>query len=194
MPLPPPDPTRARARAPATRAARAVPGVRAAGVAALAAALLVAGPLRAETKDVFGWIERVTITEMRRGVKAKLDTGAKTSSLHAENIERFKRGEIQMVRFDIVDPDTGELTGLERPLARWVRIREHDGSYQRRPVVWMWLCLGTHRKRVEVNLVDRSQFNYQLLLGRAALQGDAIVDPDQTFTTRPACDLAGMDQ
>jgi hypothetical protein len=165
-----------------------------AALAGLALGLLAAGPGRAETKDVFGWIERVTITEMLRGVKAKLDSGADTSSLHAENIQRFKRGDISMIRFDIVDPDTGELIPLERPLARWVRIREHDGSFQRRPVVWLWLCLGTHRRRVEVNLVDRSQFNYQLLLGRAALQGHAIIDPELSFTTRPACELAGMDQ
>ena len=163
-------------------------------VGALAACLLPSRPLAAQTKDIFGWVERVTITEMRRGVKAKLDTGADTSSIHAENIERFRRDEDPFVSFDIVDPDTGELTRLERPLARYVRIREHDGSFQRRPVVWMWLCLGTHLRRVEVNLVDRSQFNYQLLLGRAALSGHAIVDPDMTFTTTPSCELAGMDQ
>lgn len=197
--LPQPDPSRRNRRLTRVRHGRVGRAARiAARLAALSAALLVtllgAGPVRAETKDIFGWIERVTITEMSRGMKAKLDTGADTSSMHAENIERFKRGDIPMVRFDIVDPDTGELTRLERPLARYVRIREHDGSFQRRPVVWLWLCLGTHRKRVEVNLVDRSQFNYQLLLGRAALQGHAVIDPDLSFTTRPACDLAGMDQ
>ncbi len=166
----------------------------AAGLGGLCAALLATGPAGAETKDIFGWVERVTITESGRGVKAKLDSGAKTSSIHAENIERFRRGDIAMVRFDIVDPDTGALIRLERPLARHVRIREHDGSFQRRPVVWMWLCIGTHRRRVEINLVDRSQFNYQLLLGRAALQGHAIIDPDETFTTTPNCDLEGMDE
>jgi hypothetical protein len=187
------DPSRSGARQALARRRRRA---RIAGTLAACAGLwaLAGGPARAETKDVFGWIERVTITESSRGVKAKLDTGANTSSMHAENIERFKRGDISMVRFDIVDPDTGELIQMERPLARWVRIREHDGSYQRRPVVLMWLCLGTHRRRVEVNLVDRSQFNYQLLLGRTALRGHAIVDPDQSFTTRPACNLAGMDQ
>lgn len=161
---------------------------------ATALAPLTAVPAAAESKDMFGWIERVTITEMSRGVKAKLDTGADTSSMHAENILPFKKADIHMVRFDIVDPDDGTLTRLERPLARYVRIREHDGSFQRRPVVWMWLCLGTHRRRVEVNLVDRSQFNYQLLLGRAALRGHAVIDPDETFTTTPNCDLAGMDE
>ena len=163
-------------------------------VGALVACVLPSGPLAAETKDIFGWVERVTITEMRRGVKAKLDTGADTSSMHAENIERFRRDDEQIVGFDIVDPDTGELTRLERPLARYVRIREHDGSFQRRPVVWMWLCLGTHLRRVEVNLVDRSQFNYQMLLGRAALSGHAIIDPDVTFSTAPRCEMSGMDQ
>ncbi len=182
MPTPRPSPVRSLVRA--------LRGL----LAALGLGTIVALPASAETKDTFGWIERVTVTEMSRGVKAKLDTGARTSSMHAENILPFRKGDIQMIGFDIVDPDDGTLTRLERPLARYVRIREHDGSFQRRPVVWMWLCLGTHRRRVEINLVDRSQFNYQLLLGRAALQGHAVVDPDETYTTTPSCDLAGMDE
>ena len=78
----------------------------------LGLAPLVALPAAAETKDMFGWIERVTITEMSRGVKAKLDSGDRTSSMHAENILPFKKGDIQMVRFDIVDPDAGDEPSL----------------------------------------------------------------------------------
>ena len=58
-------------------------------------------------KQIFGWIERVLVSDERVDMKAKLDTGAKTTSLHAVNIERFKRDGKRMVRFEIVDPRDG---------------------------------------------------------------------------------------
>jgi hypothetical protein len=145
-----------------------------------------------ETKSILGWIEQVRVSAAGLVLEAKLDTGADTSSLHARNIRGFRRKGVRMVRFEIENPETGELVELERKRVRTVRIREHDGSYQRRPVVEMWVCLGPVKKRVEVNLVDRSQFNYPFLIGRSAMHGDILVDPDQSFTVEPECDLAGM--
>ena len=60
-------------------------------------------------KEILGWIETALVTSERIKVKAKLDTGAKTTSLHAINIKRFKRDGRRMVRFTIEDPETGEL-------------------------------------------------------------------------------------
>jgi len=144
-------------------------------------------------KVVFGYLERVVISTAGLALDAKLDTGADTSSLHAEGIKRFKRMGDRFVRFQVRE-DSGELVTLERPLSRMARIRRHDGDYQRRPVVKMWICVGDTKRRVEVNLIDRSQFSYPFLLGRSAMEGAIIVDPDQTFTVQPDCDLKGMDQ
>ncbi|MGB5544195.1 MAG: ATP-dependent zinc protease [Gammaproteobacteria bacterium] len=138
-------------------------------------------------KIVFGWIEQVRVSAAGLVLEAKLDTGADTSSLHARNIHGFKRQGVRMVRFEIENPETGELVQLERKRMRGVRIREHNGGYQRRPVVEMWVCLGQLKKRIEVNLVDRSQFNYPFLIGRSAMHGEIIVDPDRSFTTSPEC-------
>jgi len=147
----------------------------------------------AQEKMVFGYLERVVISTAGLALDAKLDTGADTSSLHAENIKRFKRMGDRFVRFQVRD-DEGELVTLERPLSRMVRIRRHDGDYQKRPVVKMWICIGTSRRRVEVNLIDRSQFSYPFLLGRSAMEGAIIVDPDRSFSIQPDCELKGMDQ
>lgn len=138
-------------------------------------------------QQIFGWIEWVSFPDIGLRLKTKLDTGAETSSLHALNIVRFKREGERMVRFDLTNPEGGEIFTMELDLQRSVRIREHDGSYQRRPVVDMWICIGSLRKKIEVNLVDRTQFHYPFLLGRSAMKGAVVVDPGATFTAEGRC-------
>lgn len=141
-------------------------------------------------EQIFGWIEHALVSREQVEMKAKLDTGATTSSLHALNIHRFKRNGKRMVRFDIEDPERGVVVTLERPLSRKVRIKESDtGEYSNRPVVELWVCIGNVGKRIEVNLVDRSHFNYPFLVGRNFLAGEILVDADDTFTQTPSCEL-----
>jgi len=156
-------------------------------LALFACSLVQASTEVPDAKRVFGWIEQVRVSAAGLVLEAKLDTGADTSSLHARKIHGFKRKGVRMVRFEIENPETGELVQLERKRMRGVRIREHNGGYQRRPVVEMWVCLGQLKKRIEVNLVDRSQFNYPFLIGRSAMHGEIIVDPDRSFTVEPDC-------
>jgi hypothetical protein len=140
------------------------------------------------SKTIFGHVERVIISDKGFSLKARLDTGAETTSLDAHNIRRFRRGDARYVRFDVVEPDSGEFVTLERPLVRNVRIRQHSGPPMRRPVVKMWLCIGPLVHEVEVNLTPRSEFLYPLLIGRSAMRGTIVVDPELTFTHRPQCD------
>ena len=156
--------------------------------------ILAADAVDMAEKTIVGWLEHVVVSEAGLILEAKLDTGADTSSLHAENIHRFRRNGKRMVRFDVLDTETGKMVQLERPLARIARIREHRGDHQSRPVVTMWVCVGTMKKRIEVNLVDRSAFNYPFLLGRSAMEGHVIIDPSRSFTTMARCDLQDMDQ
>lgn len=163
---------------------------------ALALALLVtpdfAGAAsRAPEKDLVGWVEWVEVGRHEINLKAKLDTGADTSSLDAQDIRRLRRpstGE-RFVEFSVFDPESGESIRLKKPLVRLVRIKQHDGSYQVRPVVALDICLADHADTVEVSLIDRSVFIYPLLLGRSALEGRVVVDPEVTFTTKPDCDV-----
>ena len=141
------------------------------------------------TKRLLGWVERALVTEQGISVKAKLDSGARTSSLDARNIERFRRDGEEMVRFDFINPSDGRKVRVERPVVRTVRIREHGGGYDRRPVVEVWLCLGDVARDVEVTLVNRKGFIYPLLVGRRAMEGLIVIDPNETFTTPPTCRL-----
>ena len=137
--------------------------------------------------EIFGWVERVELLDGNLSVKAKLDTGAATSSLDATNIERFRRDGERWVRFTVTDPETEEILELEKPLSRNVRIVRHSGEHQRRAVVRIPLCFGPFEREVEFSLIDRSNFIYPVLLGRSALKGHALVDSGETFINYPDC-------
>lgn len=141
----------------------------------------------AQTPAVFGWVEWIYIEPHHIHVKAKLDSGAKTSSLSAVDIKRFKRdGDIWMrfrVPISAGDGGTGQpqLIEMERKLEREVLIKRHGGGPSRRPVVEIDVCLGERLITTPVTLTDRSRFNYPLLLGRSALRGQVLLDAGQTY-------------
>jgi hypothetical protein len=145
-------------------------------------------------KTIMGFVERVAISDTGFSVKARLDTGAQTSSLDAHNIQRFRRGERRYVRFDVLEPETNDLVTLERPLVRIVRIRQHSGEPMQRPVVKMSVCIGDLMRRIEVNLTPRSEFIYPMLIGRSAMRGAIVVDPELTFTNPPSCEPAEYEE
>ena len=140
----------------------------------------------AAPKTIVGWIEKVCICPGSCLVRAKLDTGAKNCSLNAPNIAEFQRNGETWVRFDIISK-SGEKVTLERKVQRIASIKRQGAIVQRRFAIRLGICLGTLYKEVEVNLVDRSDFLYPLLIGRNFISGDLIVDPSTKFTTRPSC-------
>ena len=142
----------------------------------------------ADDPEIFGWIEPVYLPLADFQLEAKLDTGADNSSLGAVNIRRVRVGENHYVRYSVRHPQTGELISLRSPYIRSTSIRNHSGTRQRRRVVEMALCLGEHQRTVEVNLVDRDEFDYPLLLGRSALEDIAIIDPSLTRLSEPDCE------
>ncbi len=141
-------------------------------------------------KVIAGWVERVVLLPAGHDVKAKLDTGAKTSSLSARDIERFEKDGRRWVRFTLSYEDSFDRKleqQLERPVVRRVRIKEHVGEYNSRPVVKLGLCFDGRRTEAEFSLVDRSNFIYPVLLGRRFLARHAVIDPSQTFQLRKGC-------
>jgi hypothetical protein len=131
-------------------------------------------------------VERVRLYPGKMDVRAKLDTGAKTSSLHAEEIVLLREGDEQWVDFIIVDR-RGERRRMRRPVDRMLRIRRAVADLHQRPVVTLGICLGTHYGQTKVSLVDRSYMNYEMLLGRDFLLGKVLIDPSRTFATKPLC-------
>jgi len=141
-------------------------------------------PAGADEQIVAGFLEKVSIGKDALLFKAKLDTGAKNSSMNADDIRTFKRNGVSYVSFAVTDTN-GKTLHLERKAHRVAEVKMRDESLQARPVVRLPICLGSIRKEVEVNLVDRSFFNYQVLIGRSFLAGAVLVDAGAKYLHDP---------
>ncbi|MFT4564627.1 MAG: hypothetical protein ACI9BW_004396, partial [Gammaproteobacteria bacterium] len=141
-----------------------------------------------------GWLEWAWLEPGAVKIKAKLDTGAKTSSIYAVNIVPFERDGGSWVRFQIPLQKRSKKTGrleylsMERNVERVTRIKDHYDEARQRFVVMIKLCLGGATFSTPVTLADRGRFNYPLLLGRLALRGRILVDAEQIFTASHSCD------
>lgn len=142
-----------------------------------------------QPRQTVGWVEKGTIPGVDAEVDMKLDTGAKTTSINAEILEEPDEETESggMIRFRFTD-DEGNEEVFERPVVRWVRIKSRDGEDLRRPVVQMRFCVAGRWVEEEVNLADRDDFNYPVLIGRNMLgKANLAVDSAQTFTTDATC-------
>jgi hypothetical protein len=133
-----------------------------------------------------GWIEKAKLYPQDITLHAKLDTGAKTTSINTVDAEYFERDGKNRVRFSITNRDN-ESAVIEAPVVRQATIKRHFGKEQTRPVIELDLCIGKVRKKAEVNLVDRSGLNYQLLVGRNFLKGSFAIDSGSTYTLPLDC-------
>ncbi len=140
-----------------------------------------------------GWIERVKIVSEGIELDAKLDTGADHCSLHARNLKFFEKNGEQYVRFRVRNRK-GEQAVIEQPVVREASIKRIAGSSHTRPVVRMTLCIGDSYREVDVNLADRTDFSYPMLIGRSFLAGNSLVDSSRTYTRAPECDLPSSEQ
>ncbi|WFM70587.1 ATP-dependent zinc protease [Halomonas sp. CKK8] len=160
----------------------------------LLAALLLsaASPAIADDEEnVFGWVEKATLEPWGVEVKAKLDSGALTSSLDARDIETFEKNGEEWVRFRLrlEDEASGETftERMELPLYRDLRVRGAGGRDER-PVVLMNVCLGDTVYEEQFGLRDREEMNYPLLLGRRSIGHLGLLDVRETFLSEPDCD------
>jgi len=150
----------------------------------------------AADKTIYGLNEHVALPDFGLEVPAKLDTGAQTASLSASDITRFKRDGEAWVRFYLAI-DSAHSHPIERPLARISKIKrragdfdpEEEKTYTARPVIELDLCMGKAKRTIEVNLTDRTAFQYPLLIGSDALtRFGALVDPSLTYVAgKPGC-------
>lgn len=134
-----------------------------------------------------GWVEQVIVKSGNFTMKAKLDSGAKTSSIRAKILKEFEKDGIKWIQFQITGPDKKKVK-IEREVERWVRIKSKKRGFVRRPVVRMEFCIGNKLIEEEVNLSSRPGFVYPILIGRNMLQGHIIIDASRTLTQQPHCE------
>ncbi|MFV3382578.1 ATP-dependent zinc protease [Pseudomonas sp. NY15354] len=162
----------------------------------LALLSVLALPVMAAEPTLYGRYENIALPELGETLKAKMDTGAYTASLSAKDIELFTRDGDEWVRFRLATKDADGKV-YEHELSRISKIKnrvdeDEEGDVpevSKRPVIDLELCLGDVKRTVEVNLVDRSHFNYPLLIGSKALKAfKAAVNPAKKFTAgKPDC-------
>ncbi len=152
-------------------------------------------------KVIAGWVEKISLstpgqstgtskTDPEITVKAKLDTGAETSSIHAEDIKVFKRDNKYWVKFTLVLTDINEKTHhitMEKPRQHRVKIKNRDGDHDRRSIVELEMCFDGRTHTTLFSLANRSEFLYPVLLGRRFLEGVAVIDSQATFLTLAHC-------
>lgn len=126
---------------------------------------------------LIGWNEYVDIPEWGiKRLRAKVDTGARSSALHVENIEELPR---DRVRFDVVlhRRNRERRVHVKTHIVRRGRVRSSTGHYEQRIFVRAPLQIGPIEREVEVSLVDREKMIFRMLLGRSALAGPFVIDP-----------------
>jgi len=143
----------------------------------------VAKPVTADLVQVYGWREQIFIKGVVEKVQAKLDTGALTSSIHAEEKELFERDGKKWVRFIVTDPSMKNpvRTRIEAPLVRIARVKEPGGQSTPREVVRLTMTIGDRKFGGEFTLSNRSNMLAPVLIGRNLIKLLGWVDPSRTY-------------
>ena len=140
---------------------------------------------------ISGWVEKIRINGHDFEVKAKLDTGARTSSIHAKDIKSYKKDDERWVKFTLVLKDSKDnihQIQVDKPRSRRTNIKNHDGDHDKRHVVDFEICFNGKVYTTEFTLADRTEYIYDILLGRQFLKKIAIVDPNKIFLTTAKCE------
>lgn len=137
------------------------------------------------SRVILGELEYIYLSPPDIKLAARIDTGAKTSSLNALDLTEFERDGKAHVRFNLIDPKTKKKIEVVRRVMQHVRIKEHEGDSVSRPVVQMRVRLGNLDQHIKMTLTDRSDFKNQVLIGRNFLRDFATVDVSQKFLTQP---------
>lgn len=138
-------------------------------------------------KTAIGWREIVGLPDLGiNRLRAKIDTGARTSALHAVDLVPIERDGVPWIEFNV--PLTGEprTKRYAAPIADERAIKNTSGTPERRYVVKLVLVLGGRHWHIDVSLADREKMKFDMILGRTAIRGRRLlVDPGKSFLAGP---------
>ncbi len=135
-------------------------------------------------KAVIGWREWVGLPDLAIAhIKAKVDTGAKTSALHAFYVQPFERDGKSWVRFGVhpLQGTAEQVIECEAPVKDVRRVTDSGGHAEMRPVIETTLLVQGERRLIELTLTDRENMLFRMLLGRSALKRRFVVDSGKSF-------------
>lgn len=135
-------------------------------------------------RKTIGWREWVALPDLGvREIKAKVDTGADNSSLHAFNLTRFEDGGRQMVRFEVHTRQRKRKPSVEcvAEVVGERMVKNPGGRAERRPVIRTRLVVAGQEFEALVNLTTRDEMTFRMLLGRRTLRNEFLVDPGRSY-------------
>lgn len=137
-----------------------------------------------EIQWALGWREWVSLPELDiPAIKAKIDTGARTSTLHAFDLQRFRRKGKSFVRF-VVHPlqrTARRSASVEAEVSEWRNVRSSSGVVECRPTIRTSVRLSDRLWQIELTLSNRDQMGFRMLLGRQAMRNRFLIDPGRSF-------------
>ena len=140
--------------------------------------------MQVEDKMVIGRLESIALPDLGIDeLQVRVDTGAKTSSLHVDNIIKYTKKGKPCVKFDI-HPDiynVARLVSCRAPISDIRKIKSSNGEAEQRYVIKTPVTLGDETWLIEITLTDRADMNYLMLFGREAIGKRFLVDPSQVF-------------
>lgn len=139
---------------------------------------------KARDQAIIGWREWVGLPELGiQRIKVKVDTGARSSALHAFDIRTFDRSGRQYVRFKVhpLQRSSHITVAAEMPVLEFRPIRSSTGHVTRRPVILALVELMGERWPIELTLASRDEMGFRMLLGRQAVRGRFLVDSGGSY-------------
>ena len=133
---------------------------------------------------VIGWREWISLPDLDvNQIKVKIDTGARSSALHAYKVQHFKRGGRRMVRFEVRPYQRNSLLSIpaEAPLVDERTVRSSSGHAEVRSVIRTRIRILEREWEIDISLTNRDEMGFRMLLGREALKNRFLIDPGRSF-------------
>ena len=137
-------------------------------------------------KTTIGWRERVKLLNFDNSIiKAKMDTGARTSSLHATHISEGNDSGKKYVTFRLKNiGDNTKYKFFKSELKEWRIVKNSGGDEEYRPVINTKVKIGKKTMNIELTLTQRSRMSYEMLIGRTALRKKFLIDSGKSYSTK----------
>lgn len=139
---------------------------------------------KAKEKKIIGWREWVSLPDLGvKKIKAKIDSGARTSSLHAFDLEFFSKKGKDYVRFEVHPLQSNDRKSVktQAEVIEYRNVKSSNGQVSRRPVIITDIDLLGELWPIEMTLSNRDEMSFRMLLGRESFRGRFLLDAGNSF-------------